>query len=114
MEENEKKKEKKKNNKLIKLIWVIVLTIAILAAARYSIRAAVKHLLYVTTDDAFIEGHIISISPKASGYITQVLVNVIEQVGKRVSPFRVIVHFFNIAFWRDQSLCLPDRRLTYV
>ncbi len=82
MDENVKKKERKKNGIILKLIWIIVLAVAVIAGARYSIRTIVKHLLYVTTDDAFIEGHIISISPKASGFISQVPVKDNQEVKK--------------------------------
>lgn len=83
MTENETKmKEQKKKGIIFKLTWILIITIALITGARYSISAAVKHLLYVTTDDAFIEGHIISISPKASGYITQVLIKDNQEVKK--------------------------------
>ena len=82
MTENENMKEKKKHGIIFKLTWIIIITIALIIGARYSIRAVVKHLLYVTTDDAFIDGHIISISPKVSGYITQVLIKDNQEVKK--------------------------------
>ena len=82
MVENAKIKEQKKHGIIFKLIWVTIITIALIISAHYSIRAVVKHILYVTTDDAFIEGHIISISPKVSGFITQVLITDNQEVKK--------------------------------
>jgi membrane fusion protein, multidrug efflux system len=82
MTNSEKKSEQKKHGIIFKLFWIIVIAIAVIIGGRYSIRAIVNLFLYESTDDAFIEGHIVSISPKVSGFITQVLVNDNQDVKK--------------------------------
>ncbi len=49
----------------------VVVLIAVIVGLRYWLYAR----SHESTDDAFIDGHIVQVSPKASGYITKVYVN---------------------------------------
>ncbi len=82
MTKNEKKTEEKKHGIVFKLIWFIVIVIIAIVGGHYTIRGIVKHVLYESTDDAFIDGHIVSISPKVSGFIAKVLINDNQDVKK--------------------------------
>src|SRR6266496_1278102 len=55
---------------------IIVLLVAAILGIRYWLYAR----SHETTDDAFIDGHIIQISPKASGYVAKVYVSDNQQV----------------------------------
>ena len=58
------------------LIAAIVLLIGLVVGVRYWLYSR----SHESTDDAFIDGHIIQISPKASGYVTKIYVNDNQQV----------------------------------
>lgn len=80
---NEKKKANQKSHGIVfKIFWLIVIIVLAAAGTRYVIRYAVDRILYISTDDAFIDGHIVSISPKVSGQITKVLVGDNQEVKK--------------------------------
>ena len=82
MIKNTKKPNEKKHGIVFKLSWLVIIAGVILIGGRYGIRAVVKHVLYESTDDAFIEGHIVSISPKVSGFIANVFINDNQDVRK--------------------------------
>jgi membrane fusion protein (multidrug efflux system) len=82
MTNDEKKVGRKKHGIIFKLFWLIVLVAVVGVGGRYAIRYVVYHILYESTDDAFVEGHIVSVSPKVSGQITKVLVIDNQQVKK--------------------------------
>lgn len=58
------------------VIAAIVLLVAIIGGIRYWLYAR----SHESTDDAFIDGHIIQVSPKVSGYVAKVYVNDNQQV----------------------------------
>jgi membrane fusion protein, multidrug efflux system len=82
MPNDEKKANRKKHGIVFKLFWLIVLVVVVVAGGRFAIRYVVHHILYTSTDDAFVDGHIVSVSPKVSGQITKVLVDDNQQVKK--------------------------------
>jgi membrane fusion protein (multidrug efflux system) len=55
---------------------VILLVIAVFAGTAYWLYARAHE----STDDAFIDGHIVQVSPKVSGYVTRIYVNDNQQV----------------------------------
>ena len=57
-------------------VAAVILLIGIIAGVRYWLYSRAHE----STDDAFIDGHIIQISPKASGYVTKIYVNDNQQV----------------------------------
>jgi membrane fusion protein (multidrug efflux system) len=59
---------------------LIVAAIVLLIAAMIGVRYWLYARSHESTDDAFIDGHIIQISPKASGYVAKVYVNDNQQV----------------------------------
>ena len=61
----------RRRNQLIRLGAVIGLAAVAALAARYYF---VAFRPYESTDDAFIDGHAISISPKVAGHVTQLLI----------------------------------------
>jgi membrane fusion protein, multidrug efflux system len=74
--------EKKKHGIVFKLFGLIIIIAAVLIGGHYAIRYISGRFLYETTDDAFIDGHIVSISPKISGVITKVMVDDNQHVKK--------------------------------
>ena len=80
MTSDDKKADQKKHGIIFKLFWLMVIIAVVLAGGHYAIRYVVYHILYESTDDAFVDGHIVSISPKISGQITKVLVSDNQQV----------------------------------
>ena len=82
MANDEKKAVPKRHGIIFKLFWIAVLIAVIVVGGHYGIRYLVRHVLYETTDDAFVDGHIVSLSPKVSGQITRVLVDDNQQVRK--------------------------------
>ena len=82
MTKNENKTNKKKHGIIFKLFWLIIIAGVIIIGGRFGVRTVVKHILYESTDDAFIEGHIVSISPKVSGFITKVMIDDNQDVKK--------------------------------
>jgi membrane fusion protein, multidrug efflux system len=79
---DKKTTEKKKNGIVFKLFGFILIVVAIAAGGHYAILYVVGRILYESTDNAFIDGHIVSISPKISGVISKVLVNDNQNVKK--------------------------------
>jgi membrane fusion protein, multidrug efflux system len=82
MPNDEKKTNRKKHGIVFKLFWLIVLAVLVVAGGHFAIRYVVHHILYTTTDDAFVDGHIVPISPRIKGQIVQVLVNDNQPVQK--------------------------------
>jgi membrane fusion protein (multidrug efflux system) len=60
--------------------FLIGATIVLLVAALLGIRYWLYARSHETTDDAFIDGHIIQVSPKASGYVARIYVTDNQQV----------------------------------
>jgi membrane fusion protein (multidrug efflux system) len=75
MADNDKKEGKKKHGIVFKLFWLIVIAVAVVVGGHYAIGYIVHHILYASTDDAFVEGHIVSIAPQVSGPVTSVPVD---------------------------------------
>jgi membrane fusion protein (multidrug efflux system) len=82
MAKDEKKANRKRRGIFFKLFWIVVLIAIVMVGGHYGIRYLVRHILYETTNDAFVDGHIVSLSPKVSGQITRVLVDDNQQVKK--------------------------------
>lgn len=82
MAKNENKTAEKKHGIIYKLFSILVIICVAVIGGHFAIRGVVKHILYESTDDAFIEGHIVSISPKVSGFITEVMIDDNQQVKK--------------------------------
>ncbi|HJP94676.1 MAG TPA: HlyD family secretion protein [Pyrinomonadaceae bacterium] len=76
--ENEEKTNKRPLYKrpTVIVIAAVVLLIGIIGGIRYWLYAR----SHETTDDAFIDGHIIQVSPKVSGYVAKVYVSDNQQV----------------------------------
>jgi membrane fusion protein, multidrug efflux system len=60
----------------------IALVVIVLAALGVGLRYYLHGLSYETTDNAFIEGSVVQVSPKVSGYATKVAVNDNQHVKK--------------------------------
>ena len=60
--------------------FLIGAAIVLLLAALFGIRYWLYARSHETTDDAFIDGHIIQVSPKASGYVARIYVTDNQQV----------------------------------
>src|SRR5918996_3345847 len=65
----------RKHRKVVS-VAVVVLIIAVIFGVRYWLYAR----SHESTDDAFIDGHIIQVSPKASGYVSKIYVTDNQQV----------------------------------
>ncbi len=85
VEDKQERKEKRKaptgtgplyQRPAIVVAAVILLTIGVLVGIRYWLYAR----SHESTDDAFIDGHIIQVSPKISGYVAKVYVSDNQQV----------------------------------
>ena len=61
-------------------VFLIVALLVLLVVALLGIRYWLYARSHETTDDAFIDGHIIQVSPKASGYVAKVYVTDNQQV----------------------------------
>jgi membrane fusion protein (multidrug efflux system) len=72
---------KKKSEKPHRRRWVrIVVPLFVLAALIFSLPYYLNSLSYESTDDAFIDGHIIAISPRVAGHVVKVYVTDNQQV----------------------------------
>ena len=78
--EKQEKKQNKHAHKIKKRIIVPVLTFAILALG--GIYALLHAHYYQSTDDAFVEGHIISVAPRVSGPVVKLLIKDNQEVKK--------------------------------
>ncbi len=65
-----------RKHKKILSVAAVVLIIGLIFGVRYWLYAR----SHESTDDAFIDGHIIQVSPKASGYVKKIYVNDNQQV----------------------------------
>jgi membrane fusion protein, multidrug efflux system len=82
MTQDEKKAEQKKHGLVFQIFFIIGIMAVVAIGGHYALRYIVSHILYESTDDAFVEGHIISVSPKVSGTISKVLVQDNQDVKK--------------------------------
>jgi membrane fusion protein (multidrug efflux system) len=60
--------------------FLIVGAVVLLAAAIFGVRYWLYARTHETTDDAFIDGHIVTVSPKLSGYVAKVYVKSNQEV----------------------------------
>lgn len=60
--------------------FLIVAALVLLAAVIYGLRYWAYARAHETTDDAFIDGHIVQVSPKVSGYVAKVYVKENQEV----------------------------------
>ena len=80
-EQNEKKTSKEKHNHRVKKrIIVPIITFTILALG--GIYALLHAHYYQSTDDAFVEGHIISVAPRVSGPVIKLYIKDNQEVKK--------------------------------
>lgn len=59
---------------------VIIAAVVLIVGAIFGLRYWLHSRSHESTDDAFIDGHIIQVSPKASGYIAKIYVNDNQEV----------------------------------
>src|SRR6185369_11303319 len=59
---------------------IIIAAVVLLLGAIFGVRYWLYSRSHESTDDAFIDGHIIQVSPKASGYVAKIYVNDNQQV----------------------------------
>jgi membrane fusion protein (multidrug efflux system) len=59
---------------------IIIAAVVLLLAAIFGVRYWLYSRSHESTDDAFIDGHIIQVSPKVSGYVAKIYVNDNQQV----------------------------------
>lgn len=76
---NEQEQGNKKGLKRKRVIIPAILSIIIILAGIYFYY---KSTTFISTDDAYVEGHIIQISPKVSGYVTKVFIDDNQRVKK--------------------------------
>jgi len=72
---NLRKEKKKKNRKSYQKKRVIVPAITAVVFLILGILSVIYSFYYQSTDDAFVEGRLISVAPKASGHIVKLYVN---------------------------------------
>jgi membrane fusion protein, multidrug efflux system len=82
MSKEENTANQEKHGIVFKLFFLIGVMAVIVIGGHYAIRSITKQILYESTDDAFVDGHIVSISPKVGGIISQVLVQDNQDVKK--------------------------------
>jgi membrane fusion protein, multidrug efflux system len=65
-----------------RLTWIIVLVIVVAIAGHYGINLLMDSLLHESTDDAFVDGHIVAISSRVAGHVEKVLIIDNQEVKK--------------------------------
>ncbi len=63
-----------------KIIRFVILAIVLLVAAAWGVPTLLHSMAYEKTDDAFVEGRVISISPKVSGHVLRLYVDDNQEV----------------------------------
>ena len=53
----------------------VILAVVLIGAAVFGVRYVLHAMAYESTDDAYIEGHIVQVSPRVMGHVRKVLVN---------------------------------------
>ena len=86
-DESEPPRDEKKNTKRATPIYkrarvLVIAAIVLLIGLTFGVRYFVYASAHETTDDAFIEGHVIQISPKVTGHIAKVYVTDNQHVKK--------------------------------
>src|SRR4051794_31094328 len=79
---DEQKDEKRKTPLYKRARVMIIAAVVLLIGVTFGVRHFVYANAHETTDDAFIEGHIIQISPKVTGHIAKVYVTDNQHVKK--------------------------------
>ena len=72
----------KKLSRAAKWSWFIVLLAAVLVGGHYGVSYMMDSLLHESTDDAFVDGHVVAISSKVAGHVQSVLVADNQEVKK--------------------------------
>jgi membrane fusion protein, multidrug efflux system len=72
----------KKLSRVAKWSWFITLLAAALVGGHYAVSYMMDSLLYESTDDAFVDGHIVAISSKVAGHVQRVLIADNQEVKK--------------------------------
>lgn len=95
-----------------KLIWRVVILLVVLAAIGASVRYWLGTMNTISTDDAQVDGRIVNVAPKVSGYISELLVGdnqlvkkgqVIARIDAREYAIRVRLAEAQVAVAGDQA-----------
>ena len=95
-----------------KLIWRVVILLVVLAAIGGSVRYWLGTMNTISTDDAQVDGRIVNVAPKVSGYISELLVGdnqlvrkgqVIARIDAREYAIRVRLAEAQVAVAGDQA-----------
>lgn len=95
-----------------KLIWRVVILLVALAAIGASVRYWLGTMNTISTDDAQVDGRIVNVAPKVSGYISELLVGdnqlvrkgqVIARIDAREYAIRVRLAEAQVAVAGDQA-----------
>lgn len=112
-EENSQiKKEKQENkhkHKVKKRIIVPIITFAILALG--GIYALLHAHYYQSTDDAFVEGHIVSIAPRVSGPVVKLLIKDNQEVKKGDLLLEIDPNDYIVALKQKEAKLLEARAM---
>ena len=112
-EENSQiKKEKQENkhkHKVKKRIIVPIITFAILALG--GIYALMHAHYYQSTDDAFVEGHIVSIAPRVSGPVIKLLIKDNQEVKKGDLLLEIDPNDYIVALKQKEAKLLEARAM---
>jgi len=66
-------KQRKRN--IGKIVWILIFSAVAVLGLHYGVKYFMKSLIYEWTDDAFIEGHVVQISPRVAGHVLKVYVD---------------------------------------
>lgn len=95
--------KQKKTNPFQKKIKLFILCIIILVLGWCGVKWATEWRYMVTTDDAYVQGDIVAIAPKVSGYIEDIPVKVNQRVKKGDILFRLEAGDYEIAFNQSKA-----------
>jgi membrane fusion protein, multidrug efflux system len=79
---NGQAKTAKKLTPKARLAWIIAIVIVVAIIGHYAINFLMDSLLHESTDDAFIDGHVVSISPRVAGHVEKVFITDNQPVRK--------------------------------
>jgi membrane fusion protein, multidrug efflux system len=79
---NGEKKNSKKLSPAARWTWIVVLAIAAIICGHYGINYVMDSLLHESTDDAFIDGHVVAISARVAGHVDKVFIVDNQEVKK--------------------------------
>lgn len=100
--EASKKLRKSRNRKEINKKRVIVPIISAVVLVTLGIIGAVHATFYQSTDDAFVEGRLVSIAPRVSGPVVKLLVDDNDEVQKGDLLFEIDPEPYEVALQKKQ------------